>query len=179
VSNTLSILKYKFMKKLFTFLFISLLFLGCKSDDDSVEEQEQQLEIIGQWRLVDWYDDVPRDINGDGNASTDLYSQWNGCRKGNILVLKDDFTANLVYTGPNNNPKCPTGMETNDSFAIEPWYYDSNYEELVFMGSDYLDSYQIMELSVTTLVLKGSGFFTCCDPDISYFTDGYLKFQRE
>ena len=167
------------MKKLFSLLFISLLFLGCKSDDNDNVEEQGQLAIIGNWRLVDWYDDVPRDINGDGNASTDLYSQWNGCRKGNILVLKEDFTTRLIYTGTNNNPKCPPGLETNDTFTIEPWYYDSSYEELVFMGSDYLDSYEIMELNDTTLVLKGSGIFTCCDPDISYFTDGYLKFQRE
>ena len=67
------------MKKLYFFASIMLLLLGCKSDDDA--NITENISLIGTWNLVAWYDTTARDINNDGNASTDLLSQWNGCKK--------------------------------------------------------------------------------------------------
>lgn len=134
--------------------------------------------IFGSWKLIDWYDEDPRDINQDGNASTDLFSQWNGCKKEGVLILEKDFTGKIVYLGKNENPKCPPGFSTNDSFALEPWEIDKEGKYFTLNGDDYSDSYEIIDLTHDMLILKGSGFFTCCDPAISYYTGGFLKFQR-
>jgi hypothetical protein len=134
--------------------------------------------IIGKWKLVDWYNDTPLDINKDGNASTDLYSQWNGCKKHSIIEFSATLKyAKIIYTGPNNNLRCPPNFSTNDFFPTEPWEITNN-QTLSFIGDDYYDRYEIIELSTTTLVLKRSGLFTCCDEYISYYTGGFLKFIK-
>lgn len=164
------------MKKLLLILLMVSFFWSCGNDDD---RKETEANIVASWKLVDWYDTEPRDINNDGNASTDLYSQWNGCFKQSTLVLYDDGSARKVYTGPNNNSKCPPDFQTGDFHTTEPWEISETEQTLTFFGDDYLDVYEIMEMTSTELILAGSGFLTCCDEDISFFTGGYLKFEAE
>ncbi|WP_172805184.1 lipocalin family protein [Aquiflexum balticum] len=151
---------------------------SCTEETPTVNDDSSAL-IKGEWILEDWYDSVPRDINNDGEASNNLFSQWNGCKKQSVLFLLDDRTGKIVYKGESNNPKCPPGFETNNFFRTGPWEYNEESQLLTFRGDDYLDSYSVIELSPNTLVLKGSGFLTCCDASISYFTGGYLKFRKE
>jgi len=165
------------MKKLYFFTSILLLLLGCKSDDDA--NITENISLIGTWNLVAWYDTTARDINNDGNASTDLLSQWNGCKKHSKMILREDHTGDVIYTGPDNNPNCPQDFQTNDTFSTGPWYTEEPPVIFTLIGDDFEDPYYIVELSSTTLILQGAGFLTCCDPDISYFTGGYLKFTRE
>ncbi len=156
-------------------LIIILIFLfSCNDDDNSVPT----VSIIGNWKLIDWYDDTPQDINNDGQASTNLFSQWNGCKKQSKLVLTSDNLGKIIYTGESNNPKCPNGFEANDFFTTETWRTDDLNQNFILIGDDYLDTYGIIELTLETLILKGSGFFTCCDSEISYYTGGYLKFEK-
>lgn len=142
-----------------------------------LQGQSVKDQLSGQWKLTGWYDDVPRDINSDGKSTTDLFSQWQGCKKQSILVLNNDGSGSIIYTGPYDNPKCPSDFQSGSSFNVPPWDVDNR--TLIFSGSDHDEIYEIIELTATKLVLKGSGFMTCCDPDISYFTGGYLKFSRE
>jgi hypothetical protein len=141
--------------------------------------------IIGKWKLVDWYNDTPLDINKDGNASTDLYSQWNGCFKHSTIEFFATLkSAKVTYTGPNNNLRCPPNSRTNDFYYTFPWritnppWVISNNQILTFMGDDFLEEYEIIELSTITLILEGSYFLTCCDESISYYTGGFLKFIK-
>lgn len=161
-------------------MFFSCLLMSCNQDGHSVDKNQENPEevLVGIWKLVDWYNEVPIDINGNGDETTDLFSQWDGCRKQSLLVLSEDGTTEIVYIGENDNPKCPSGFETNDSYSIEPWSYDEQDQSLIFTGDDYIDSYSIIELSDHTLVLDGSGFITCCDFNIDYYTGGFLKFER-
>lgn len=137
--------------------------------------QSDAITMIGGWKLVEWFDDIPRDINDDGTASTDLLSQWNGCTKQSILELGNNQIGKIYYTGEPNNPRCPTNFQTNDYFNTPPW--DVDFLGLNFIGSDFIDSYEIIELSSDVLILRGSSFMTCCDPNISYY-GGFLKFER-
>jgi len=164
------------MKKvIFTFITLGILF-SCNNDDN---ESNSDIEIIGDWKLVGWYDDTPKDINNDGQESTDLFSQWDGCKKQSTLILSNDNTGKIVYNGGIENTRCPTGFETGDFFTTEPWKFDKINQTFTLIGDDYLDSYEVIELSSGTLILKGAGFFTCCDSNISYYTDGYLKFEKD
>jgi len=142
--------------------------------------QKQTIEdrLIGNWKLVGWYDDIPRDIDKDGNQSTDLFSQWDGCKKQSVLILSEDHTGKIIYTGKINNPKCPPDFKKGSFFTTEPWELTEE-NKLEFIGDDYYDSYEIIELNSNILILKGSSFITCCDSSISYFTGGYLKFKKE
>ena len=160
------------MKKYSTILFILLVLYSCSSNTNT-----DQAEIFGSWKLVYWFADNPIDINQNGQASTDLFSQWNGCKKQSILVMENDFSGRIVYTGAGDNVKCPPGFQTGDEFITEPWKLENGV--LTFIGDDYLDSYEVITLNRNTLVLRGAGQWTCCDPDISYYTDGYLRFSRQ
>ncbi len=167
------------MKKIYL-LFLGLSLLACQNDEgNTVIGGPQEATLVTTWRLVDWYTDEPIDINGDGNASTSLWDQWNGCRKHTLMELLSDQTTRLTYTGPNNNPKCPPGTQTNDSYFWFPWDYVEDENTILFLSDDTAFSYQIVELTVNSLVLDGAGFLTCCDADISYHTDGYLRFVKE
>lgn len=144
----------------------------------SVKGQSNDALLFGHWELVGWYDDVARDINKDGHSSVDLFSQWHGCKKQSTLVLSEDHSGRIVYTGAPNNPKCPPDFKNGNFFSTDPWeLMEGNI--LRFIGEDYDDIYGIVELNVDSLILKGSQIITCCDADISYFTGGYLKFRRE
>jgi hypothetical protein len=144
----------------------------------SFNGQNIEDRLMGNWRLVGWYDDIPRDINKDGDTSVDLFSQWQGCKKQSTLILSEDHNGKVIYNGEINNPKCPPDFKKGSFFTTGPWEItDGN--KLGFTGDDYYDTYEIIELNSDSLVLKGSGFMTCCDMDISYFTGGYLKFKRE
>jgi len=158
-------------KSIIICLIFSIAFLSTK-------KQEIDTRLIGNWKLVDWYDDIPRDINNDGNLSTDLFSQWNGCKKQSTLILLEDHSGKIIYTGKINNPKCPTDYSSGSFFTTESWEI-TDENSLRFIGDDYYDTYEIIELNSNFLILKGSGFMTCCDSDISYFTGGYLKFKKE
>ena len=160
------------MNKVVIYCFIgTLTCLICKGQ--TVEDQ-----LIGSWRLVGWYDDIPRDINKDGDRSVDLFSQWQGCKKQSTLILSEDHSGKVIYNGEINNPKCPPHFKKGSFFATESWVLNDEIN-LVFTGNDYDDIYEIIELNSKSLVLRGSGFMTCCDADISYFTGGYLKFEKE
>lgn len=166
------------MKRLMLIPLLAIMLFSCNNEEASNQTIEES--IIGSWKLVDWYDDVPRDINNDGQASTDLYSQWNGCKKQSIFILSSDHTGKIVYIGDNNNPNCPNGFESNSSyFPTHPWEINEEDLSLVFMGDDFNDVYDIVELNSNTLILRRSGFFTCCNADISYFTGGFLQFEKE
>ena len=143
----------------------------------SLSGQNKEAPLLGSWELIGWYDDIPRDINSDGNPSTDLFSQWEGCKKESILVLNKDGSGSIIYTGPNDNPKCPPGFQSGSRFNIPPWKAEER--NLILSGSDHDEIYQIVELTASELVLKGSGIMTCCDPGISWFNGGYLKFRRK
>ena len=166
------------MKNLFSYFLLAMLVMSCTKGDD-LPNAPEEITLTGNWKLVDWYDDTPQDINKDGQASIDLFSQWDGCKKQGTLVLAEDNTGKIIYTGANDNPKCPPGFITNDFFTTETWETDELFQEFILIGDDYDDTYEIMELTSETLILKGSGFFTCCDPAISYYTQGYLEFKKE
>ena len=144
----------------------------------SFNTQNTEDRLFGSWKLVDWYDDIPRDINKDGEKSIDLFSQWHGCKKQSTLILSDDNSGKIVYNGKINNPKCPVDFKRGSFFTTESWEVTEE-NRLGFIGDDYYDLYEIIKLSSKILILKGSGFMTCCDADISYFTGGYLEFQKE
>lgn len=160
------------MTKYVAFLLFLLVLNGCSNNSNTAE-----VEIFGSWKLIDWYNDNPMDLNQDGQVSTDLFSQWDGCKKQSILVLERDFSGRIVYTGAQDNLNCPPGFQSGDFFNTEPWKLDDGV--LTFIGDDYFDSYDIITLNRNTLVLSGSGQWTCCDPSISFYTGGYLKFSRE
>jgi hypothetical protein len=166
------------MKRTFLIIVMIAFTFGCQNDDEP-NNQNNEISIIGNWKLIDWYDDTPKDINNDGEESTDLFSQWNGCKKQSTLILLNDNTGKIVYNGENDNPKCPPGFETDDFFSTEPWEFDELNQTFTLIGDDYFDSYVIIELSAETLILEGARFYTCCDSEISYYTNGYLKFERE
>lgn len=163
------------MRKSILFLSIIALLYSCNSDDNNPEPEAQ---ISGNWKLTEWYDTEARDINGDGNASTDLLSQWNGCWKQSSVFLYGDFTSAKVYLGESDNQYCFPNIKREIPYPYLPYRITGNNETLTFIGDDFNDSYPIIELTNETLVLKGSGFLTCCDESIGYFTGGYLKFER-
>ncbi|MFL9844388.1 hypothetical protein [Flavobacterium rhizosphaerae] len=168
------------MKKIFSLLILSFLFMGCNNDDTKKQEYGNHPSmLVGQWKLVGWYSDEPLDINNDGEASTNLYSQWNGCNKNNILVLNADGTSQMMVLGNPENSDC---IIFHDNYEYLPWYTeninDPAFFTLTFMGDDYNITNQIVQMSGTLLTLKDSGFLTCCDPGISNFTGGYLKFEK-
>ena len=154
-----------------------LALFSCNSSDP--DDDNSTLSLVGDWELVDWYDDSPRDINGDGEATTDLWSQWDGCRKHTILTLMEDGTSMITYTGPDDNPRCPPGRLTDHMFNIEPWEVDEGNTEFTLVGDDTFDTYEIVEFTSDDLVLEGSGFLTCCDAFIGYYTAGFLRFERK
>lgn len=159
-------------------LFLLLLFTACQSDDTTKAESSLP-SLSGTWLLVGWYDEEPRDINNDGVASTNLFDQWNGCKKHSKLILNGNGMGEIIYTGPENNPNCPNDFHTNDSFGAGPWEVDDPPIIFSLIGDDFVDSYIIESLTAEELVLQGSGFITCCDESISYFTGGFLRFERE
>lgn len=159
-------------------LLLTLLMISCESDDKPADETAS-LSLEGNWILTGWYDTEPRDINNDGVVSTDLYSQWNGCKKHSKLILNEDGTGEIIYIGPDNNPNCPENFQTNDSFGSGPWEVDDPPIIFSLIGDDFVDSYIIESLTENELILQGSGFMTCCDESISYFTGGFLQFERE
>jgi hypothetical protein len=144
----------------------------------SVSGQNDETLLLGQWKLMGWYDEVPRDINRDGKSSMDLLSQWQGCKKQSILVLAEDHSGKIIYTGGPNNLKCPPNFKNGDFFSTGSWALTDG-GSLRILNDDYEDIYEIVELDAHSLILKGSGLMTCCDPQISYFTGGFLKFKRK
>jgi|GEM_PF-3877538 len=168
------------MKKLSYFFALStmLVLSGCGDDDSTVETSTA---LVGEWKLMEWYDDQPRDIDNDGNASTDLLSQWDSCRKYHNVRFNSGGTAALIYKGLQNSLACPPPPEgaLNALPAFE-WTLDETGENpiLEFPTDDATDSYEILQLTSNTLVLKGAGFITCCDESISYYVDGYVKFRK-
>lgn len=184
------------MKSHIFYLLLALtLFCACKKEDCTEELSNTDNGghgttqspppstslIVGEWKLVSWYEDEPKDIDQDGNASTDLLSQWNGCRKNIHIHFKDDYWSETTYTGPDSPVNCPTYSNGDVIQRMEWSLRDRGQSEqaLEFIGSDYIDSYEIETLDATTLILKGAGFITCCDTDISYYDDGHLKFERQ
>lgn len=159
---------------------IILVFSSCSNDDgnDPAADNINEPALIANWRLVDWYSEVPIDINNDGNASTNLWDQWNGCHKFSILILNENGTSNIQYTGPANNPKCPPGHETDEVYEYLNWFLSDNDTVLNFDLDDVSDTHEIIELSTENLVLKNAGSFSCCDSEINYYTDGYLVFEK-
>jgi len=169
------------IKYFFAALIIAAL-AGCSDPDNNGFTQEQML--VGTWKLDAWYSDTPQDIDNDGNASTDLLSQWNGCYKYSTVQFSADMSSSITYIGPESNPKCPPGLLPNDNYNGLPWYIDNSYAEypngeIIFTGSDYLESYEIVRLTDTDLIIKGAGLLVNAEPDNSYYTDGYLRFTRE
>ncbi len=163
------------MKVKHLFLPFLLFFLVSCNNQPTTPKNEL---ILGVWKLTEWYSDTPIDINNDGKSSKDLLSQWNGCFKTSKIEFSDKFDyVKIIYTGSNENPKCPPNFKTNDYSTTPPWKIED--DELIFIGDDYFDVYQIVELTNKTLILKGAGFLTCCDEEISYYTDGYLKFKKK
>lgn len=166
------------MKKvLFLFLIMGLL-LSCESDDDNIIVSDPP-SLVGSWILTEWYDTEPRDIDNDGIESTNLLEQWDGCNKYSKMILYENGSGELIYIGPNDNPNCPEGLQTNESYSAGPWETESPPVIFTLIGDDFVDPYYIVELSETSLILQGSGFLTCCDESISSFTGGFLKFERE
>ena len=70
------------MKKLFSLLFIALLFASCSSDDDN----DSPPSIVGSWALVELNAAIPIDLNNDGTADS------------NILKELPCFTSNGAFT---------------------------------------------------------------------------------
>jgi hypothetical protein len=176
--------KLPIMKIKYFFATIAAAFAltGCSDPDNNSFTPEQLL--VGRWKLETWYSDTPVDIDNDGTASTDLYSQWDGCYKNSEIKFNADMSTTITYTGPENNPSCPPGLIATDNWAGLPWYVepataDSPNGTIVFTGSDYLESYPIVRLTDTDLIIKGAGLLVNGDASTSYYTDGYLKFTRE
>lgn len=165
------------MKTPYNFMLaLALLMLAVSCNDDD-KKPNNDSPIFGEWRLTGWYDDTPKDIDSDGNASTDLYLQWNGCYKHNHLEINSNNTFRNIYKGNPENANCNTGQLTVMPSPCQI-KQNSNSTEFIIVGDDYFDSYNVVQADDTTLVLEGSGLMTCCNSEIGYYTGGYLKFTR-
>lgn len=153
----------------FVFLGIS----GCSKDDSA----DIDFGIKGEWELVNWYSNEAIDLNGDGQASTDLYGQWDGCFKHSRLILQEENGNEVLlrYLGVDNKANCTPGIKHNDVITMG-YTWSLRNKNLEFNGSDFVDSYPIKELTSKKMVLEGASFLVGSE---TTYTGGYLEFVKK
>lgn len=137
--------------------------------------------IEGQWQLVAWYNDRPIDINGDGHASIDLYKQWDNCYKHSTLVLEQNpdyyYDALLVYTGKDNPINCPD-LKNNHISILQSRKYLPEENTLNFIYKYYIDTYNVITLNDSILVLESPNLLSYNNKEPTKYTGGYIRFKR-
>ena len=100
------------MKKIFSFIMITLVFLACSSDDESTPDPvDPSAKLIGTWQISAYTIDNPYDLNLDGTATTNVLLEAN-CLSTDKIVFNENNTgvtineSSLVFSFPgiNGNP---------------------------------------------------------------------------
>ena len=157
------------------YLAIFLLILTIPGCEDEQPEYEARFLLPGQWQLTDWYDDEEVDINNDGQASVNLYSQWDGCSKNvriNFRADNDFYTSN--YGNP-DNPSCTT-LNVNEG-SINRWQL-LNENTVLLTGDNFTREYEIVTLEDELLIIRGADLLVNTTDTPSNYNGGYLRFAR-
>ena len=67
-------------------------------------------------------------------------------------------------------------FKDNNKYGFAAWGTKRGKKVFIYDNID-MDTYEVITLNRNTLVLRGSGQWTCCDPEISYYSNGYLEFS--
>jgi hypothetical protein len=137
----------------FTILFIS----SCIDNSDkpigpATSNNKNDLLTASPWKLSAYTINPAVDVNNDGTPETDLYpiAAPDSCTKDDITVFKTDLT----YTREEGATKCDTTAE--QIFETGTWSFSGNNTKLIQTKSTSgtADTYDILELSETTLILS-------------------------
>ncbi|SNZ01299.1 hypothetical protein [Flagellimonas pacifica] len=138
---------------LFFLIIPTLLFLSCKSDDDSVPKSSRDQALLGQWDYEAIVSDRAVDLNGDNISNIDLLGtqEIRQCEKDNITTFTD--------SGPSNKPEynvTESNLACDDngpfSFVEEDfWSLTSNN---TVIGFENRSPFRIIELSKNKLIVE-------------------------
>jgi hypothetical protein len=84
------------MKKLRSFLFISLVFISCnehlKIERNNNPQGFADSQFVGSWKVTAVTADVAWDYDGNGSTETNIYATWSSCKKDNLYTFVGDKT---------------------------------------------------------------------------------------
>lgn len=174
-------MKMKSLSLNFSTLFIlilSTIFFSCNKNTIS-HNSDTIDKLYGRWVLKEWYSEVPLDINNDGNSSTDLLMQAEKCYENYIVEMsKGDYTHTFYI---NQLPAC-SDYSSRPQRNLPPIHYNSKDNRVSLPYKYYAKYYELIELSDSTLLLKGSicNFFILSDVyRAEDCHEGILRLERE
>lgn len=158
--------------KYLAILIAVISFLSC---EDEQPVYEARYLLPGQWQLTGWYDDEEKDLDNDGTASIDLYSQWDGCSKQSIINFRTNNDFEFTTHGNPDNPGCTT-INVND-VNVTRWQL-LNENTVLLTGDNFSRQYEIITLEDELLVIRGADLLVNTNDTPSNYTGGYLRFAR-
>ncbi len=132
------------------------------SFDTSILDRTKAELVYGTWVLTEWNDTIARDLNGDGQKSTDLLQQWDNCSKHYEVEISEGLRMKLTYQGPDNNPKCPPNRKKGDSHLMSEFWdltEDRHGKCFRFFGSDYVMKNYVKQIDSNEITFDGLGIF--------------------
>ena len=144
------------MKKSIVFALVlsgSVMFMGCKKkkDEEPAPAAKSKTELLtaNSWIVSASTADKSVDYDGDGNSSTNVYSQMGACEKDDFLSFSN---TNNVKTGAYDDgaSQCDSSDPQTVSFT---WSFNSNETVLTvsFLGGAYTQEYTVVQLDANTL----------------------------
>lgn len=131
----------------------TLLFTNCKKDkkDDPTPSNKSKTQLLTQhpWKLVSSTADVEVDTDGDGNFSTDIYSQKKECERDDIINFSNSDGSSKTGSKSQGATKCDSSDPESVTFN---WSFNDVETVLTIKALFFtVEEYSIQELGENTL----------------------------
>lgn len=160
------------MKKITTIFVLSTLLIlsSCSSDDDN-NSRSQDSNLNGTWQMTALTVDRTFDLNNDGTASTNIFTE-SQCYTGNYITFYEDGKVDIFYSLADIRLELPDNYTFTciDPILIEASYTIENDVILV----TFLNYEATANISGNTLIATFEDFF-----NLPYNDNGNVRTQRE
>lgn len=118
---------------------------GDYGDQVNLSSEDKNL-LIGTYYLESWTSEQPKDGDGDGDSSTDLLTEFDGCYQDNALYIGTE-----IYKRTEKGQVCE-GYEADEVIVQGEWFFgydDTTYYALIVFKNEEgrtADRIQQMEL---------------------------------
>jgi hypothetical protein len=134
---------------------ISLIISSCsphnKNENYNAPQGYADSQLVGSWKITAFTSDTPYDWDGNGNAETNIYNNWDACEKDNLYIFAGDKTGSFKINCSVTKPGSWTIIDTKQLiFDVEG--VGSQSEKFISMTSD--------QFKTTTIVMANGKNFT-------------------
>ena len=163
----------KNMLKLSVIIIALVLNISC--NEESIEENQKPLELTaenieGEWTRIGIYKST--DPSGKNLPNENLMDSIDDCRKDDIIKYTISPDSPNIRYWVYNNDICE-GQEKNKFIELGTWILDSK-GKLYYYYSDVQESYKIIELNRTDLLIRKSSGIKEND-EINYYFEKYER----